>query len=113
MCMNEVSSRTRTSMLTQSNTRQVHFGAGWPLSFAGLFRSKVQDARVLRKIALEGHRFTPQEALEAGLVDQIIKGDTEAIIDKAREVGEAASAMSVPGVWGVIKVRVHLALSVQ
>ena len=68
---------------------------------------------MLRKIALEGHRFTPQEALEAGLVDQIIKGDTEAIIDKAREVGEAASAMSVPGVWGVIKVRVHLALSVQ
>ena len=60
---------------------------------------------MLRKIALEGHRFTPQEALEAGLVDQIVKGDTETIIDKARQVGEAASAMSVSGVWGVIKVR--------
>ncbi|EPT02872.1 hypothetical protein FOMPIDRAFT_1117410 [Fomitopsis schrenkii] len=82
---------------------EVHFGAGWPLSFAGVFRSKVQDAKVLRKIALEGHRFTPQEALEAGLVDRIVKGDTETIIDKARQVGEAASAMSVSGVWGVIK----------
>ncbi|KZT72629.1 ClpP/crotonase [Daedalea quercina L-15889] len=82
---------------------EVHFGAGWPLSFAGVLHAKVLDGRVQRKIALEGHRFTPQEALEAGLVDHLVKGDTEAVITKARQVGESVSAMAVQGAWGVIK----------
>jgi len=82
---------------------EVHFGAGWPLSFAGVVRAKVLDGRVQRKIALEGHRFTPTEALEAGLVDHLVKGDTEAIIAKARQVGESVSGMACQGVWGVIK----------
>lgn len=82
---------------------EIHFGSGWPLSIAVITRAKVSDARVQRKIALEGHRFTPQEALEAGIVDHIVKGDTEAIIAKAQEVGESVSSMAKLGAWGVIK----------
>ncbi|TFY65103.1 hypothetical protein EVJ58_g2194 [Rhodofomes roseus] len=81
-------------VMTDGSTRnawmcmnEVHFGAGWPLSFVGIFRAKVSDNRVLRKIALEGHRFTPAEALDAGLVDHLVKGDTAAVIAKhARSV---------------------------
>lgn len=83
---------------------EVHFGAPWPLSFAALFRTKVADARVLRKIALEGHRFTPQDALAAGLVDYIVEGKTDAILAKAEEVAETVSPLAREGVWGIIKV---------
>ncbi|KZT07695.1 ClpP/crotonase [Laetiporus sulphureus 93-53] len=82
---------------------EIHFGAAWPLSFAAVVRAKVLDARLQRKIALEGHRFTPQEALEAGLVDHIVKGDTEAVIAKACEVADSVSALANSGAWGLIK----------
>src|ERR1700731_4894572 len=38
---------------------QVHFASVWPLSFAAVLRAKWGDHRLHRKIALEGHRFTP------------------------------------------------------
>ncbi|KZT12957.1 ClpP/crotonase [Laetiporus sulphureus 93-53] len=82
---------------------EVHFGAGWPLAIAAVVRAKVSDARTHRKIALEGYRFTPQEAVEAGFIDHLVKGDSEAIIAKAMEVGDSASGMARMGAWGVIK----------
>lgn len=82
---------------------EIHFGAGWPYSIAAITRTKVPDARVQRKIALEGHRFTPQEALDAGIVDFLVPGDTEAVITKAQQVGESMSNMTKAGAWGVIK----------
>ncbi|KAJ7249163.1 ClpP/crotonase-like domain-containing protein [Mycena haematopus] len=57
---------------------EVDFGAVWPHSFAGILNAKIGDARVRRRIALEGHRFTPQEALSAGIVDHIVSGNTAA-----------------------------------
>jgi len=86
---------------------EIHFGAPWPLSFAALLRSKVADARLHRKIALEGHRFTPKEALEAGLVDYIVDGNTTAILAKAEEVAETVSPLAREGVWGIIKMDLH------
>lgn len=58
-----------------------------------------------RKIALEGHRFTPKEALQAGFIDYIVDGNTEAILAKAEQVAEVASPLAREGVWGIIKVR--------
>ena len=55
-------------------------------------------------IALEGHRFTPQEALNLGLVDHIVKGDTTAVLAKATDVAESVSSNAQMGVWGLIKV---------
>jgi len=68
-------------------------------------RVKVGDANLHRKIALEGHRFTPREALAAGLVDQIVPGDSaEAVLSRARELAESVDSLAKGGAWGLIKV---------
>jgi Delta3-Delta2-enoyl-CoA isomerase len=76
----------------------------WPLSFAAVFRAKIGDGNLIRKIALEGYRFTPKEALEHGIVDHIVKGNTEAVLAKAEAVAGLASKSAKEGVWGIIKV---------
>ena len=78
----------------------------WPLSLATIIRAKVGDGRLHRKIALEGHRFTPQEALDAGLVDHIVEGNTETVLASAVSLGDRVGPIAKEGVWGIIKVRV-------
>ena len=75
------------------------------MSFTSTLRVKVGDGNLQRKIALEGHRFTPKEALAAGLVDHIVPGDSaEAILHKARELAESVDSLAKGGAWGLIKV---------
>jgi Delta3-Delta2-enoyl-CoA isomerase len=62
----------------------------------------------MRKIALEGHRFSPSEALEAGFVDHLVNGDTSEVIAKAEQVAAQVSNTAKEGVWGLIKVRLVL-----
>ena len=87
---------------------EVDFGAAWPVSFAALVRAKVS---AVRSFALEGHRFTPLEARDAGLVDEIVSGGTQAVLKRAREIAEEKAPKAREGVWGVIKV--HLSVSVR
>jgi enoyl-CoA hydratase/carnithine racemase len=90
---------------------EVLFGSRWPLSFGGLLRAKVGDARLQREIALEGRRFTPQEALELRLIDHIAPSikdaatgqTTAAVITKATEVADSVAPVAKAGVWGGIK----------
>jgi len=82
---------------------EIHFGSSWPLSFVALMRAKVSDPRLHRKIALEGHRFTPPEALQAGFLDYIVSGGTAVVVSKAEEIAEAVSPLAREGVWGTIK----------
>ncbi|EAU85527.1 hypothetical protein CC1G_06428 [Coprinopsis cinerea okayama7 len=82
---------------------EVHFGARWPYSFASLLRAKFGDHRLVRKIALEGHRFTPPEALADGLLDHIVNGKTADVLAKAEEVAERVSMNASAGAWGLIK----------
>jgi len=82
---------------------EVHFGAAWPPSIAAIIRDKVTSSQLQRKIGLEGHRFTPIEAMEGGLVDHLASGNTEDVLKKAQEVGDSASATAVAGVWGLIR----------
>ncbi|KAF8920189.1 ClpP/crotonase-like domain-containing protein [Mucidula mucida] len=86
---------------------EVLFGAIWPLSFAALLRAKVPDGQMVRKISIEGHMFTPKEALAGGIVDHLVEGDTEAVVRKAVEVGKFAGANARLGVWGLIKSDVY------
>lgn len=83
---------------------QIHFGAPWPPLIASVIRNKVADPRIQRKIGLEGHRFTAQEAFQAGFVDVVASGDTEDIIKKAQELGEVVGANATLGAWGLIRV---------
>jgi len=82
---------------------EIHFGSPWPLSFIALLHAKVSDSRLHRKIALEGHRFTPQEALQAGFLDHTVEGNTAAVVAKAEQIAEAVSPLAREGVWGLIK----------
>ena len=89
----------------RSNRIQIHLGAPWPPSFAATLRAKVGDANLHRKIALEGHRFTPKAALAAGLVDHIVPGDSaQAVLHRARELAESIDHLAKGGAWGLIKV---------
>ncbi|KAI0806326.1 ClpP/crotonase-like domain-containing protein [Irpex lacteus] len=82
---------------------EIHFGAPWPPLIASVIRNKVADPRIQRKIGLEGHRFTAQEAFQAGFVDVVASGDTEDIIKKAQELGEVVGANATLGAWGLIR----------
>ena len=111
MCMNEVRGPPTLPPSgpyrypKRSSGAQIHLGSSWPLSFVTTLRVKVADANLHRKIALEGHRFTPKEALEVGLVDQIVPGDSaEAVLHKARGLAESLDSLAKGGAWGLIKV---------
>jgi len=86
---------------------EVHFGAVWPLSFAAILRAKVGDHRLQRKIALEGYKFTPQEAYKDGLLDHLVAGNTGDVLAKAGEVAEKVCSNAQAGVWGLIKMDVY------
>jgi len=87
---------------------EVDFGAAWPVSFAAVVRAKVS---VVREFAIEGHRFTPPEARDAGLVDEIVSGGTRGVLKRALEIAEEKAPKAREGVWGVIKVRLSLHFS--
>jgi len=83
---------------------EVHFGAPWPISFAAIARNKFNDAKLIRKLSLEGHRFTPQEALQVGLLDYVVPdGNTAAVLARAEELADTWSGNAQGGVWGSIK----------
>ncbi|KAF8969252.1 ClpP/crotonase-like domain-containing protein [Flammula alnicola] len=86
---------------------EVHFGASWPHSFAALLSAKIGDHRLHRKIALEGHRFTPAEALQDGILDYIVKGKTADVLAKAEEIADKFSGNASMGVWGLIKANIY------
>ena len=75
-----------------------------PYSFVAIYRAKIGDHRLHRKILLEGHRFTPSEALQDGLLDYIVKGKTPEVLAKAEEVADRVCVFAAAGVWGLIKV---------
>jgi Delta3-Delta2-enoyl-CoA isomerase len=80
---------------------QIHFGAVLPHSFGALMRAKFPSSTLLRKIALEGHRFTPQEALAEGLLDYI--APSAEVLNKAIEIAEGIAPNARTGVWGLMK----------
>jgi Delta3-Delta2-enoyl-CoA isomerase len=86
---------------------QVDFGAPWPTSFAAILRAKVGTAVLHRRIALEGHRFSPKEALASGLLDFIVEGKTTDVLKKAEQVADLVGPKASAGVWGVIKLDIY------
>jgi enoyl-CoA hydratase/carnithine racemase len=84
---------------------EIEFGAPWPTSFGALLRAKAPGAALHRAVALEGRRFTPQDALAAGLVDELAGPNTEAVLAAACERAAQAAPRARTGVWGIIKVR--------
>ncbi|KAG8804911.1 hypothetical protein FRC17_005832 [Serendipita sp. 399] len=80
------------------------FGAPIPRGAAVLFNTKCVDSMVVRKIFLEAHRFTAEEAFEAKLVDEIVDGDSSAVLEASVKLAHKISNLSKLGVYGLIKV---------
>lgn len=91
-------------------TEQIHFGATLPHPLIAVLKAKVPSPQTLRKIVVEGHRFTPKEALALGLVDHIVEGNTEAVVTAAQALGDKLGPIAKTGAWGVNKVRHSLCL---
>ena len=108
MSMNEVRSLFRHRKAETQHAlelHQIHFGAQIPLSLMAVLRAKASNAQVLRKIVLEGHRFTPKEALSAGLADHIAGESTEGLLSAAQQFAEKIAPIAKSGAWGINKVR--------
>ncbi|KAF9237610.1 ClpP/crotonase-like domain-containing protein [Melanogaster broomeanus] len=95
MCMNEV------------RFTSVHRGH---CSLAAILDAKVSDPNVKRRIALEGHRFTPSEAHAAGIIDRLASCGgtgadlgTEGVLIEALKLAKEISGLPKEGVWGLIK----------
>jgi len=80
------------------------------LSFTAILRAKIGDHRLYRKVALEGHRYTAEEALQDGILDYVVKGKTADILAKAEEVADRFSGNASMAAWGLIKVSCTLLL---
>lgn len=119
LCMNEVPFTSYSLLLSivarwivqlTQPSFQVHFGAPWPLSLAAILNAKVSDPPLRRRIALEGHRFTPTEAHAAGIVDRLancsgtsVELGTEIVLKEATKLAKEISVLPKQGVWGTIK----------
>ncbi|KZS92657.1 ClpP/crotonase [Sistotremastrum niveocremeum HHB9708] len=86
---------------------EITFAAPWPRSFAVLFRAKTREPNLVRKIALEAARITPQEMLDGGLIDEIGGSNTEEVIQTAVKLGKKWGPNAATGVWGVIKADIY------
>ncbi|PIL35763.1 hypothetical protein GSI_02493 [Ganoderma sinense ZZ0214-1] len=86
---------------------EIHFGAQIPLFLMGVLRTKVSDALVLRKVVLEGHRFTPQEALVSGIIDRIAGENTAGVLAAAQTLAEKVGPIAKTGAWGINKRELH------
>ncbi|KAG8816852.1 hypothetical protein FRC17_000165 [Serendipita sp. 399] len=86
---------------------EILFGGPIPRSFSTLFNAKCTDAMVVRKVFLEAHRFTAQEALQVKLVDELVEGDSDAVFAAAVKLALGVSHLSRLGVYGLIKKEVY------
>ncbi|ELU40717.1 ECH domain-containing protein [Rhizoctonia solani AG-1 IA] len=98
--------RVMTSGKAWACFNEIHFGAPLPPAFATLIRVKVGHSHpaLMRKTVLEGHRFTPKELLEAGIVDAVVDGGNEKVLERAIAIATAMGGNARGGAWGLIKV---------
>ena len=87
---------------TWACTNEIHFGAPLPPPFAVLLRVKSTTPRVAHQFALEGHRFTPKELLENGMVNAL-GSSTKEVLEIARELADKNGVIAGSGVWGLIR----------
>lgn len=88
---------------------EIHFGARWPLSFTAILNAKVGSPVIRRRVALEGHRFTPSEALKAGIVDRLanltgtsVESGTDKVLEEAMKLANEVKILASRGIWSAI-----------
>ena len=82
---------------------EIEFGAPIPQGMMGAIRSVVASPLTLRKLVLEGHRFSAQEAKEHGLVDMLAEGGAAGTIQTAVELAKKLRSRCARNAWQVNK----------
>ena len=80
-----------------ASIQELDFGAPLPEGMAAVLKHRLPPA-TLRKVMFSAHRFTSPEALAAGIVDEIVDGDGEAVIARALVVAQENAKHSTSGV---------------
>ncbi|KAM0789796.1 hypothetical protein ACM66B_006648 [Microbotryomycetes sp. NB124-2] len=78
---------------------EIAFGAPIPAGMAAVLQAKLPSSQVVDKVLLTGHRFVAQEALDSGIVDEIVPGNDGAkVVERALEVARERMQYSVTNV---------------
>ncbi|KAF8604538.1 ClpP/crotonase [Ceratobasidium sp. AG-I] len=101
--------RVMTSGKAWASFNEIHFGAPLPPAFGALLRVKLGHAHptLIRRTALEGHRFTPPELLDAGAIDAVVDGGHEKVLERACAIATTMGGNARGGVWGLIKKEIY------
>lgn len=99
-----------SSTISKLNSLQIYFGAPIIPICIEIYRAKLNSPNTLRACFIEGKRFTPQEALSLGIVDEIAEGGSAGVFLKSQEVAKRLEGLAVTGVWGIMKVSAILEL---
>lgn len=99
--------RVMTSGKAWACMNEILFGAPVPQGCNGVIKAKAPTPAVLRKILLEGHRFVPKEMLALGLVDELVEGGTEKVLEAAVALGRRWAPHAKDGVYGLHKREIY------
>ncbi|KAK4051560.1 hypothetical protein OIV83_002700 [Microbotryomycetes sp. JL201] len=82
---------------------EIAFGAPIPAGMASVLQAKLSQP-VVDKILLTGHRFVAQEALQSGIVDEIVPGtDGSQVVERALQVARERMQFSQSNVVQAMK----------
>ncbi|KAG8998148.1 hypothetical protein FRB93_013830 [Tulasnella sp. JGI-2019a] len=98
--------RVMTSGKAWASMNEIKFGAPFPHGIGALFGEKIRDPRILRETGL-GHRFTPQELLQAGIVDVLADRGAEGVLSAAYTLADKVSGNASKGAYGLIKKEIY------
>ncbi|ODV90642.1 hypothetical protein CANCADRAFT_2375 [Tortispora caseinolytica NRRL Y-17796] len=79
---------------------EIIFGAPLEVPFASILLDKISDRKLLRRIMLEGERFTAQQAAEVGIIDS--PGDfedAEKLAEKLKTAGKPAYGLTKKAIY--------------
>lgn len=80
---------------------EIDFGAQLPHGLQQALASKIVHPQTMRKIVLEGHRFSAAEALEAGIVDAVSQdGGAAGTLELAKKLADKVKIKASKDVWG-------------
>lgn len=85
---------------------EIEFGAHIPQGMLGAIKSVVKTSQTMRKLVLEGHRFTGEEALKDGLVDATADS-AEATLRVAMDMADKLRSRCAKNGWQVNKELIH------
>ncbi|KZO96654.1 ClpP/crotonase [Calocera viscosa TUFC12733] len=99
--------RVMTSGKAWCCMNEVLFGAPLPATVSAILRAKLPNAVILRKCSLEGYKFTAQDCLSHGIVDELGGGTSSNVLETAIRMADKVKAGAKTGVWGLIKEEIY------